>query len=138
MFGYGAHCSCWIRVCYPSPSFNERVELIVEHERSSARERAQAMASEERDLIDLFRRAEMDYETRLLTQVMVPGECFRFLRCLRSRLGSKLDDELWNKKQYCSIHIKYVAGCGSRNPPFLLYLACHGESHGMPKSFVAD
>lgn len=55
----------------PPPSFNERVELIVGHERCSAKERAQAMASEERDLIDLFRRAEMDYETRLLTQVMM-------------------------------------------------------------------
>lgn len=52
-------------------SFNERVELIVEHEQGSGRERAQAMASEERELSDLFRRAEMDYEARLSTQVMM-------------------------------------------------------------------
>lgn len=50
-------------------SFNERVGLIVEHEQGSSRERAQTMASEERELADLFRRAEMDYEARLSTQV---------------------------------------------------------------------
>lgn len=58
---------CAVVVC----SFNERVELILEHERGSGRERAQAMASEERELSDLFRRAEMDYEARLSSQVMI-------------------------------------------------------------------
>ncbi len=52
-----------------SISFNERVRLIVEHEQGSGRERAQMMASEERELSDLFRRAEMDYEARLSSQV---------------------------------------------------------------------
>lgn len=52
-------------------SFNERVELVVEHERGSARDRAQAMASEERDLIDFFRRAEMEYEEHLVRQASV-------------------------------------------------------------------
>lgn len=51
-------------------SFNERVGLIVEHEQSSGRERAQTMASEERELSDIFRRAEVDYEARLSSQVM--------------------------------------------------------------------
>lgn len=50
-------------------SFNERVELIVEHEQGSGRERALAMASEERELADVFRRAEIDYEARLSSQV---------------------------------------------------------------------
>lgn len=45
------------------------MELIVEHERGSGRARAQAMASEERDLIDFFRRAEIDYEAHLSSQV---------------------------------------------------------------------
>lgn len=58
---------------FPCFSFNERVELIVEHERGSGKERARAMASEERDLIDLFRRAEMDYEARLSSQVSLMG-----------------------------------------------------------------
>ncbi|CAM9610392.1 unnamed protein product [Pylaiella littoralis] len=49
--------------------FNERVELIVEHERSSGRERAQTMASEERELSDIFRRAETEYEARLSSQL---------------------------------------------------------------------
>ncbi|CAM9724565.1 unnamed protein product [Ectocarpus sp. 4 AP-2014] len=49
--------------------FKERVELIVEHEQGSGRERAQTMASEERELSDLFRRAEMDYEARLSSQL---------------------------------------------------------------------
>eukprot|EP00752_Nemacystus_decipiens_P002125 g2027.t1 len=49
--------------------FNQRVELIVEHEQGSGRERAQTMASEERELSDLFRRAEMDYEARLSSQL---------------------------------------------------------------------
>ncbi|CAM9889380.1 unnamed protein product [Scytosiphon promiscuus] len=49
--------------------FNERVGLIVEHEQGSSRERAQTMASEERELADLFRRAEMDYEARLSSQL---------------------------------------------------------------------
>lgn len=53
----------------PVNSFNERVELIVAHEQGSARERAQAMAAQERDLIDFFHRAEMEYEARLLKQV---------------------------------------------------------------------
>lgn len=53
-------------------SFNQRVELIVEHEQGSGRERAQTMASEERELSDLFRRAEMDYEARLSSQVYIP------------------------------------------------------------------
>lgn len=52
-------------------SFNERVELIVEHEQGSGRERALAMASEERELSNVFRRAEIDYEARLSSQVMV-------------------------------------------------------------------
>lgn len=59
-----------IHAC-PFPSFNERVELIVEHERGAARGRAQAMASEERDLVALFRSAEIDYEARLSSQVTV-------------------------------------------------------------------
>ncbi|CAM9608529.1 unnamed protein product, partial [Laminaria digitata] len=49
--------------------FNERVELIVEHEQGSGRERALAMASEERELSDVFRRAEMEYEARLSSQL---------------------------------------------------------------------
>eukprot|EP00903_Cladosiphon_okamuranus_P012987 g12118.t1 len=49
--------------------FNQRVELILEHEQGSSRERAQAMASEERELSDLFRRAEVDYEARLSSQL---------------------------------------------------------------------
>eukprot|EP00904_Undaria_pinnatifida_P000720 jgi/Undpi1/10649/HiC_scaffold_29.g13099.m1 len=49
--------------------FNERVELIVEHEQGSGRERALAMASEERELADVFRRAEIDYEARLSSQL---------------------------------------------------------------------
>lgn len=52
-------------------SFNERVELIVEHEQGSGRERALAMASEERELSDVFRRAEMEYEARLSSQVII-------------------------------------------------------------------
>lgn len=55
-----------------SVSFKERVELIVEHEQGSGRERAQTMALEERELSDLFRRAEMDYEARLSSQVTLP------------------------------------------------------------------
>lgn len=57
-----------------SISFNERVRLIVEHEQGSGRERAQMMASEERELSDLFRRAEMDYEARLSSQVRAPSD----------------------------------------------------------------
>lgn len=45
------------------------MELILEHEQGSSRERAQTMASEERELSDLFRRAEVDYEARLSSQV---------------------------------------------------------------------
>lgn len=41
----------------------------MEHEQGSGRERAQTMASEERELSDLFRRAEVDYEARLSSQV---------------------------------------------------------------------
>lgn len=41
----------------------------MQHEQGSGRERAQAMASEERELSDLFRRAEKDYEARLASQV---------------------------------------------------------------------
>lgn len=72
----------------------------MEHEQGSGRERALAMASEERELSDVFRRAEIDYEARLSSQVMMlpayssllytshisyfleycePGVCFTFL-----------------------------------------------------------
>lgn len=44
----------------------------MEHEQGSGRERAQTMALEERELSDLFRRAEMDYEARLSSQVTLP------------------------------------------------------------------
>lgn len=66
----------------PILSFNERVGLIVEHEQGSGRERAQAMASAERQLSELFRRAEVDYETRLASQVMML--CFD---CAASSVG---------------------------------------------------
>ncbi|CAM9344969.1 unnamed protein product [Ascophyllum nodosum] len=49
--------------------FNERVELIVGHEKSSSRERAQAIASAEKELSDLFHHAERDYEARLMSQL---------------------------------------------------------------------
>ncbi|CAM9148398.1 unnamed protein product, partial [Choristocarpus tenellus] len=49
--------------------FNERVGMIMEHEQTSARERAQAMASEEHNLLQLFRQAEKDYEARLSNQL---------------------------------------------------------------------
>lgn len=73
-------------------SFNERVELIVEHERSSGRERAQTMASEERELSDIFRRAETEYEARLSSQVVplldlwvgAALKLFRSLACCNS------------------------------------------------------
>ncbi|CAM9184075.1 unnamed protein product [Discosporangium mesarthrocarpum] len=49
--------------------FNERVELIMEHEQTVGHERAQAMASQERALSNLYRQAEKDYETHLTNQL---------------------------------------------------------------------
>ena len=46
------------------------MELIVGHEKSSSRERAQAIASAEKELSDLFHHAERDYEARLMSQVI--------------------------------------------------------------------
>lgn len=63
----------------------------MEHEQGSGRERAQMMASEERELSDLFRRAEVDYEARLSSQVFAHAETagtmyralLRYVRCTR-------------------------------------------------------
>lgn len=62
-------------------SFNQRVELILEHEQGSGRERAQTMASEEMELADLFRRAEVDYEARLSSQVLISLELWQETSC---------------------------------------------------------
>lgn len=77
-------------------SFNERVELIVEHEQSSGRERAQTMASEERELSDIFRRAEMDYEARLSSQVT---------QLLKQKVGAALEQ---------IVGLRFATACISR------------------------